>query len=309
MWSMKLEFKSVELGNKELIDSYSFKYGDDSCQHSFVSMYGHFGKYGDSYCEKDGWLYLNRSGLNTEEKKICLCPMGDFSDEEGYRRAIENLLEDVASEGKRLVFETATKAAKERIEELFPGVFRFEYSRDWAEYVYTRNKLVNLPGSHMSKRRYQYKSFYRKYEGRVRIEAMSQKDIENVLAFQRRWMSQRMAEGDNPQLLEENEAIIRELGAFERLSLQGIVIYVDEAIAGYAFGAPLSEECFDVLVEKGDRNIDNIYRVLKRELPAALEKYARFNWEEDVGDAGLRQIKLDYYPDILMDKYRAEEIG
>ena len=306
---MKLEFKPVELEDKEIIDSYSFRFGGDSCQHSFVSMYGHFGKYGDSYCEQDGWLYINRAGLNSEDKKVYLCPLGDASDEDGCRRAIETLLEDAASEGRRVVFETATKAAKERIEELLPGVFRFEYSRDWAEYVYTRNKLVNLPGSHMSKRRYQYKSFYRKYEGRVRVDAISPEVIADIFTFQKRWMAERMAEGDNPQLLEENEAIIRELGAFERLSLQGIVIYVDEAIAGYAFGVPLSEECFDVLVEKGDRNIDNIYRVLKRELPAALEKYARFNWEEDVGDTGLRQIKLDYYPDMLMDKYRAEEIG
>ena len=306
---MKLDFKPVELKDKELIDSYSFRYGDNSCQHSFVSMYGHFGKYGDSFFESEGWLYLNRSGLNSEGKKVYLCPMGDPSDEEGFMRAMENLLEDAASEGKKVVFETATAEARERIEELLPGVFRFEYSRDWAEYIYTRKKLVNLTGSHLAKRRYQYRSFYRKFEGRVRLEMIKPGDIEDILAFQERWMSERMAEGDNPQLLEENEAILRELGAFERLSLQGIIIYVDEGIAGYAYGTALSDDCFDVLCEKGDRNIDNIYRVLKRELPEKLEEFSKFNWEEDVGDTGLRQIKLDYYPDILKDKFRAEEIG
>ena len=51
-----LDFKPVTLKDKERIEKYSFKYGENSCQHSFVSMYAHSGKYGDSFAEKDGWL-------------------------------------------------------------------------------------------------------------------------------------------------------------------------------------------------------------------------------------------------------------
>ncbi len=303
------DFKPVEPEYKKLIDSYSYKYGENSCQHSFVSMYGHFGKYGDSFFECDDWLYICRTGLCDESRKVYLCPLGAPDDDASFIRAIDNVAEDAHSEGKRAVFETVTAAVKNRINSLMPGRFRFEYSRDYAEYVYSRDKLLRLPGKHLSKRRYQYRAFYRKYDGRTRIEQISEALIPDILSFQARWMDERMKEGDNPQLFEENEAILRELNEYFRLQLFGIVIYVDDAVAGYAFGTPLSGDCFDVLCEKGDRSFEYIYRVLKRELPAyCSEDFKLFNWEEDVGDAGLRQVKLDYYPNILIDKYRAEEV-
>ena len=63
-------------------------------------------------------------------------------------------------------------------------------------------------------------------------------------------------------------------------------------------------------LEKGDRSIPYIYQVLKRELPDYCSKrYVYFNWEEDVGSPGLREMKLRYHPDILMVKYRAEEVS
>ncbi len=305
----KFDFKPVEPENKDIIDSYSYKYGENSCQHSLVSMYGHFDKYGDSFFEHEGWLYICRTGLCDESRNVYLCPLGDPDDDGAFAVALKNIMEDAHSEGKRVVFETVTANAKNRINSLMPGIFRFDYSRDYAEYVYSREKLIRLPGSHLSKRRYQYKAFYRRYEGRVRIEPIREEMIPDILSFQARWMDERMSEGDNPQLFEENGAIIRELGAYSKLGLFGIVIYVDDNIAGYAFGTPLSENCFDVLCEKGDRSTEFIYRVLKRELPAyCSEDYKFFNWEEDVGDVGLRQVKLDYYPNILIDKYRAEEV-
>ena len=138
----KFDFKPVEPENKDIIDSYSYKYGENSCQHSLVSMYGHFDKYGDSFFEHEGWLYICRTGLCDESRKVYLCPLGDPDDDGAFAVALKNIMEDAHSEGKRVVFETVTANAKNRINSLMPGIFRFDYSRDYAEYIYSREKLA-----------------------------------------------------------------------------------------------------------------------------------------------------------------------
>ncbi len=305
---MSLEFKAVSFAEKELADRYAFQYGERSCQHSFVSMFGHSEKYGDALCEKDGWLYYCRKNLETETTRFYLCPMGDREDRKGFTEAIENILADAREAGKKARFETVTKGAAELISSCFPDRFTIKPCRDFYEYIYSREKLVKLPGKKMARRRYQVNACLRYYEGRIQIDPILEEDVPEIKLFQEEWVRQRYEENGNPELLEENGAILRELGEFGRCGLKGIIVRLDGDIVGYAYGVCLTEDCFDILVEKGDRNILHIYRLLKRELPAHCdEKIQWINWEEDVGDAGLRQIKTDYYPDMLMEKYIVEE--
>lgn len=291
-----------------MIDRYSFQYGERSCQHSFVSMIGHSEKYGDAVCEKDGWLYYCRQNLETDKVRFYLCPLGDREDRDGFAGAIEAVLEDAQKNGKRARFETVTKGAAEMFQSCFPDRFDIESCRDFYEYIYSREKLVKLPGKKMARRRYQVNSCLRYYEGRLQIDPIREADIPEIRLFQEEWVRERYEENKNPELLEENGAIIRELDEFSRCGLMGIIIRLDDEIVGYAYGVCLSEDSFDILVEKGNRDILHIYRLLKRELPARCDEKIRWiNWEEDVGDPGLRQIKTDYYPDMLMEKYIVEE--
>ena len=106
--SSMLDFRPITLEDKERIERYSFRYAQRSCQHTFVSMYAHFGKYGDSYAEKDGRLYICRTRLGTDRQKVYLFPMGDMPDVQGLRTAINELLADASREGKRAVLYTIT---------------------------------------------------------------------------------------------------------------------------------------------------------------------------------------------------------
>ena len=305
-----LDFRPITLEDKERIEKYTFRYGENSCQSSFVSMYAHSGKYGDSFAEKDGRLYICRTHLCTAQEKVYLYPMGDTSSEEGLRTAISELLTDAEGEGKHTVFHTVTDEMKKRMEQIFPDAFHFFEERDCFEYIYQRQRLAELSGSSFQVMRRQYRLFYRKYSAQVTIEKITPKIIPEILDFQCRWMEERMRHGGNTGLYEEDIAIRKELEEFEALDLFGIVIRVNGAIAGYAFGVPISGNCFDLLAEKGDRSIPYVYQALKKELPVHCdERYIYFNWEEDVGSPGLREMKLRYRPDILMIKYRAEEVS
>ena len=302
-----LAFPEITLDDKQTTDDYFQRYGENSCQHSFVSMYCMERKYGDRICERDGYLYIVRSKRCSAQERVCLFPMGARS---GMKQAVELLRRDAHAQGALLRFETLTRAAAETLRELFPGEFEIAPCRDYAEYLYTREKLAALPGSEMASKRHDISTFFRDYGSRTRIERMRPEHIEAVRAFQRSWLEAKNHGQEDVQLEYENLAIQRGLDRFAELGLSGIVVWIDDRLAGYAYGAALSDDCYDVMIEKGDRRFPDIYRVLNRDLVRlCCGDYDWINREEDVGAPGLRKAKLSYKPDRLLEKYVAWEVA
>ena len=304
-----LSFEMITLDQKPVMDAYLKQYGEGSCQHSFVSMFCMSEKYGDMFCLKDQFLYILRTGQCTEHQRVYLFPMGDPSDRDGLKRAIREILEDAHGHGASVCFRTVTQRAKELLEALFPGRFRIEPCRDYAEYLYTNNKLANLPGSEMASKRHDVNTFYRNYGDRTIIELIRPNHLEEILDFQKYWLEDYLGDEEDVQLDFENLAIQRGISHFSALDLSGIVVFVDGRIAGYAYGAPLSDTHYDVIIEKGDRRIPDIYRILNRELVRmCCQSFTYINREEDVGVQGLRKAKLSYKPDCFIDKYLVTEV-
>jgi hypothetical protein len=267
------------------------------------------GKYGDSVCEKDGWLFIHRAGISSKTERVYLFPMGEKSDEVGLRGAIEAIFEDAHRHGATVRFETLTSQAKDAVVKLFPDRFSITPLRDYAEYIYTYDKLVNLPGHTLQNKRYDIRAFYRNFGSRTRVEKINEKNFDEIWAFQKMWLAHRLYCEENVQLEHENIAIQLGLSNFAQLELSGIVIYIDNIMCGYAYGAPLSENSYDVIIEKGDRRIADIYRVLNRDLVRlCCKEYQYINRDEDVGVEGLRCAKLSYQPDILLEKYLLREV-
>ncbi len=304
-----MNFEAVTLTHKKMIKPYLYKYGEGSCQHSFAAMFCMANKYGDSLCEKDGWLFIHRAGISSKTERAYLFPMGDNSDEVRLGHAIEAIIEDAHNHGAAVRFETLTAAAKDAVVRLFPGVFSVTALRDYSEYIYTYDKLANLSGHQMASKRQDINTFYRTYGNSVRIEKIKDKHLDEIRSFQKIWLDNRLNGEEDVQLDYENIAIQLGLSNFAELDLSGIVIYIDNVMRGYAYGAPLSQNSYDVMIEKGDRRIADIYRVLNRDLVRlCCGQYRYINREEDVGNEGLRCAKLSYKPDILLEKYLLHEV-
>lgn len=304
-----LDFKKITLEDKGKLMKYLYRYGENSCQHSFVSMFCMAEKYGDMYAEDNGYLFILRSGKCTPEHRIYLFPMGDIENKKALIDAISKILEDAKKYGKKVRFETLTKKATDAINSLFPGRFKSENIRDYAEYIYTHEKLALLPGKELASKRYDINTFFRDYGERCAIERIGQKHMEEIKAFQKEWLSDMLKDSEDVQLELENTAIGIGLDNFFELGLSGIVIYVDGKMTGYAYGAPISDECYNVIIEKGDRSIADIYRILNRDLVRmCCDGFSYINREEDVGVEGLRKAKMSYKPDILLEKYIVTEV-
>ena len=289
---------------KMLVDSYTFKYGEGSCQHSFVSSWCLRDKYGDEVCEHDGFLYTLRSKLCTENERVYLFPLGPRDDLDALRQAVQNVIDDAHSHNCRAKFQTVTQSARDAISAMFPEKFKVEYTRDYSEYVYRVDELSDIE-SHKN-----IQHFFKKYGADCRIERITKKHIPIIRAFQEKWLAERLADvpemSDN--LMIENTCIQSALDGFFMLGLSGIIITVDDETAGYEYGMPLSDNVFDSMAQKGDRRIQDIYRVLSREFPRmCCEGCTWLNWEEDTGSAGLRGAKESYNPAYILKKYIVRE--
>ena len=119
---------------------------------------------------------------------------------------------------------------------------------------------------------------------------------------------------DNAERLEESvadehDAIIRAFAVYERLGLDGGVLFSGERIIGFSIGELVSRNCFNVHFEKAEGSIRGAYPMVCREfvrmLMAKYPELEYINREDDMGIEALRRSKLSYKPEYLLQKYTA----
>lgn len=195
---------------------------------------------------------------------------------------------------------------RDLIEQRFPDTFDIKPNRDFADYIYTREKLVNLSGKKLqSKRNHinKFKSLYPNYEYR----ALTPDLIPQCLALEKQWRKVSKDDTDETDLdeglSEELRSMTRAFNRWDRLGLVGGTIWVDNKLVAFTFGCPINQTTFDVCVEKADVNYEGAFTIINQEFVKHLpEKYFYINREEDMGDEGLRRAKESYKPDILLEK-------
>ena len=302
--SLKLDFKPVTIDDYDRIYPYTSVYGEGSCQHSPVSMYSLREKYGDAVCIKDGFLYTLRTNLCDDIFRVYLAPLGGGD----LKAAFGNIISDAREHGRRVKFLSLTQKYAEALGELFPGSFDIKEERDIAEYMFKSEVMAYFTGPELSKRRREVNSFWHKYGDRASVDRIVPEDMPDIMRFEKRWLAQSKENHDMAALERESRMIRDQLEHFERLHLSGIVIRIDEVIFGFGYGTRLGDLCYDAIIEKGDRNIPYIYKVLRSESVKQCGLDCTYvNMEEDVGIPGLRALKSAYKPAYLINKFIATE--
>lgn len=301
-----LSFATIEIKDKAVITPYLNRYGALSCQHSMTLFTGLSMKYGDEYAIVNGILFIHRSKLDEDGKRVYLAPL---CESEKYIEGVDAILTDASSYNCKVVFNTVTDEFKSFLNDNYPDRFEFEYSRDYAEYIYETENLSILPGRPLAPKRNRVRAFYSAYEGHIDIQNITRDNISDVAAFQEYWIKDRLSEEYDEMLARENEAIKFYLAHYDELEFKGIVVYVKGTVVGYAAGAALSDDCMDEVIEKGRKDVTGIYQLLCNEFAIICAKgYKYINREEDLGVEGLRRAKESYCPDIMLEKYVVTEI-
>lgn len=303
-----LDFKEITIEDRALLNGYFYPYGGDSCQHFFPAAFCLKGKYGEKYTIDDDFLFILRENRCTEEERTYMFPLGDTSDTGAVKKAVEAVLQDAHERGKRMRFDVVTEQEKDILAALFGDEFEITETRDMAEYIHSTQKLIELPGKHLRNRRYAVKAFFRDYGESCTVEKMCPDHFNDMLRLQNEWYEKAKDEDHDSQLDHEDDEIKLGLEHFDELGLTGCVIYVEGSLAGFVYGAKVGEDCYDIVAEKGIRSYRHIYPALNHEIAKICqEEYKWINWEEDLGDEGLRTMKMGYKPERMLYKHIVTE--
>ena len=288
--------------------------GYRACEYSFTTIFMWRNYYQNEIARCGDTLFI-RSG---ETEPVYLLPVGG-----DLREGIALLREYAHEKGEPLLLFGADEERKGQIEGWFPGVFDWQPSENDFDYLYNTEDLVNLAGKKYHGKRNHIAAF--SAANKWQYEPLTDENAGEVMEMVREWCRER-GNCSDPGLKSERCAVKESLGNRDALSLKGGLIRgggnglkdVANAIraagdggkvVAMTLGSPISDEVFDVHVEKALPAYGTAYAVINREFAAheILGRYALINRENDLGIEGLRRAKRSYQPVQILEKYLGTE--
>lgn len=192
------------------------------------------------------------------------------------------------------------------LSEVFPGRFDFTEDRSFWDYVYSAEKLSTLAGKKLHGKRNHINRFIE--ENEWSFEPLTPDRAGECMAMLDDWTA-RNAEFEGAGLDDEHAAIARGFANFSALGLEGGILRVGGRLAAFTVGEKICSNGFNVHFEKAFADINGAYPMVNREfVRQILDRHPEIqyiNREDDMGHESLRQAKLSYYPDLMVEKYTA----
>ena len=184
------------------------------------------------------------------------------------------------------------------MEEILPGQYQFEHMRDLDDYVYTRDKLVNLSGKKMHAKRNHVNRFKNKYD--YLYEPIGSDNLQKAYEFVYQQIEARSL---NPE--GEKRAAKRLFDHYEVLGVKGAVLQVDGNVVAVTVGEDQNGTVL-IHIEKADTSYEGAYAAINQMfVEREWDGYTYVNREEDMGIEGIRKAKMSYHPDVMVKKFVA----
>lgn len=185
-----------------------------------------------------------------------------------------------------------------------PDFYVYE-NRDYANYIYRSETLSELAGRKLQPKRNHVHQFLAEYPD-YQVRLLQKSDFAEALALLERWEEGRKFE--NAVLNAERDAIVDAFEHYDELGLEGLLLSVPEGegykTVAFCFGSAVTEKLFCTHIEKADPNCKNAFAMINKLMADHLKGRFEFvNREEDLGEAGLRQAKLSYHPEQILDAW------
>ena len=295
-----IDFKPVTLCDKRWVDEIVRAEGSRSADYNFGNIYIWDNRFRQLIACKDGRMLTK---LRYEGKPTFVFPIGTGP----LRPAIEALREFAAARGyEPFCLRGITEEHRALLEREYPDAFAYTEDTDNADYLYEAEKLATYAGKALHGKKNHCNRF--EAENDWRFVPLTREQIPGCLDMLDVW-SEENAGRLFRSIVYEHAAIVRAFAAFEKLGLEGGVLYANGKIVGFTLGEFASEDTFDVHFEKAEVDLNGAYPMTCRELTRMLlAKYPSLrymNREDDMGIEALRRSKESYKPAFLLRKYTA----
>ncbi|MBQ4527592.1 MAG: DUF2156 domain-containing protein [Clostridia bacterium] len=290
-----LKFKRISSSDRELYQRYMPDGTERGCEFSFGNLYM-WGR--QNIVEAYGHLILFSQ---FDRKSVYPYPMGKGD----KKQAIDAIILDAEARGISCRITGLSAEARENIERLYPGKFRYHCDEGAFDYVYDINDLADLKGKKYHSKRNHLNRFYEAYPD-WKTEPLSESNADAVSDMVNKWYEEKIADNPNSDFHMEKVALEKALSKYEQIGLEGLVLYVNDEVAAFTMGSFLSEEMIDIHFEKARSDVQGAYAAINCEFAKFLRcKYPNLkylNREEDMGLEGLRKAKRSYKPHHMIAK-------
>lgn len=284
-----LKLESLTLEHKPVLADYLDRYPRESCDYSLANLYAWGRIYDNQIAFDAGNLIL----VNPKYQYICF-PLG------------ENISVDYLVQLVKETRETMPQAELILVPEdyllLNPEMHRWfevDDNRDWSDYIHSVQRLAELKGKKLAKKKNLISQYTRAYPDYRMVEITRDK-AEMVISFTEKWRRERDAEG--PFLDSEFEAIRHTFEMWDDLPVEGLIVCHQHHISAYSVFSPLTRDMAAIHYEKFDPDMKGSAQLINWETANYLLRkgYTWLNREQDLGLEGLRKAKLSYDPDHLV---------
>ncbi|MBO4252092.1 MAG: GNAT family N-acetyltransferase [Clostridia bacterium] len=211
-----------------------------------------------------------------------------------------NAIEEYSKEaGTPLCFGGLTEEQAGELSKRYAGA-KYEYSRDWCDYIYPVEQFKTYAGKKLSGQRNHVNKFKKLYPDH-KVNRITANDLPRIKEFLREYEKENEFNG---LAAEEEPRVYALLENMAYLEQFGIFITVGDKIVSLSVGEKIGDVLY-VHVEKGLKEYEGVYpataQAFAREFADERVKY--INREEDCGDLGLRVSKTQYHPSLIAPKY------
>jgi hypothetical protein len=295
MPTIKLEnFSPVTLADRETI--LPLLQADDIffCDYSFANLF----MWGDIF--KTGWLVEDgRLWIYNGYDDLMLMPIGKAVGPDELVAVSDMMRREGKSGNFVLVGQDFVKENPD-----LERLFHVRIDHDNGDYIYSSQKLVDLQGNKLHKKRNLINQFLESHPDHVSLPLQAS-DLDACLDLAVKWCRQRTCvELDFDH---ETSALKKAFAHFDELELRGVKIRSQGDMLAFSVFSRLNSNMADVHFEKFIPDVKGIGQVINWETAKALSgEFKYINREQDLGIAGLRQAKRSYDPEYVVSAYFLE---
>ncbi|HQP56353.1 MAG TPA: phosphatidylglycerol lysyltransferase domain-containing protein [Syntrophorhabdus sp.] len=289
-------FVPLELKDQEVFQTFFSAYRPEISELTFTNLFIWRSHYKFQWSIYRDWLVI--ISVEGEYGTFAIEPIGPSPRYEITRLVLEWMRDEKNVKNSRI------ERADNRIVEEVRGIngISVEPTRDHFDYVYLRDDLVKLGGNRYRSKRNHINQLVRAYS--YRYEQLAPDHIDDCIAVQEKWCLLRRCE-DDMDLIGEWDAVKEILRCYMNLNVQGAVITIENKVVAFTIGQMLNENTAVIHIEKADPEIPGLYPVINQQFCENNWQGVRYiNREQDLGIPGLREAKLSYYPDYMVNKFR-----